>query len=252
MHKDQKRIEEKLIPTLGALINRDDPEAVRDCTVLNRLLLQGADPLYLMETCPGAFEFLCNNLDLSEESGREAILLAHEQGPAVLLCEQGGIPVDPDELTFQAQWGLNEKWRREGLWLLLASFSDCTEEEYNLEMTMLRRIQRATYSAWKFQSLAGSCSPNLPWSALRIIKTFAHRCPITLDERGIPHVTKDEGFYIAYRAGHKVCAYDTPSGLIFYGTVPSTSLDEQGIKVDKKISEQYGLVFGPSKDGVLR
>lgn len=246
MHKDQKRILEAFVPLLEQLVGGDNEDAVRDSMVLNRLFLQGPDPFYLMEACPKAFANLCQLLYLTAEDGRRAILSAHEQGPAILLDDRGGIPLDPSVADFHYFWQDREEWRREGLWLLLASFSDCTEEEYRPSLTMLERIQRATAASTKLEDyVVWNHNHQHNWDAHAKLAEFHKGTEITLDERGFPHVTKDEGFYIAYKAGHKVCVYDTPKGLKFYGTVPSTTLDAEGIVVDKKISEQYGIVFPP-------
>lgn len=246
MHKDQRRILEALAPRIEALALSEEESAARDCTVMNRLFLQGPDPLYLMETCPKAFAFLCRRLDLTEANGREAILSAHERGPSVLLDDRGGIPLDPSVADFHYRWQDSQEWRREGLWLLLASFSDCTEEEYRPSLTMLERIQRATAAAVKFEQYTSDWRNNQPWwDAHAKLAEFNKSTVFVSDERGIPHCTKDEGFYLAYKAGHRVCAYDTPKGLTFYGTTSSTTLDAEGIVVDKKISEQYGIVFPP-------
>lgn len=249
MHKDQKRIFEALAPRIVDAVSSEAASAVRDCTVLNRLFLQGPDPLYLMETCPVAFAFLCGRLGLTEENGREAILSAHERGPAVLLDDSGGIPLDPSVADFHYSWHDREEWRREGLWLLLASFSDCTEESYKPSMTFLDRIVRATAASTKFEQYTSDWRNNQSWwDAHAKLDAFYKGTEITFDDRGFPNVTRDEGFYIAYKMGHKVCVYSTPKGLRFYGTVPSTSLDEQAITVDKKISPQYGIVFPPEPE----
>ena len=249
MHKDQKRIVDALLPRILAAAFTTSTETERDCTVMNRLFLQGPDPLYLMETSPLAFSFLCDRLNLTYDDGRQAILDAHERGPAVLLDELRGIPVDPWVSDFHSRWNDRREWRREGLWLLLASFSDCTEDEYKPSMTLLDRIQRATAASVRFERYVSSGYSTQPhWDALARLAVFENTTKLVLDERGFPNVTNDIGFYIAYKAGHKVCVYNAASGLKFYGTVPSTSLDEQAILVDKKISPQYGIVFPPEPE----
>ena len=85
MHKDQKRVMDVALPAIATRIHDDTPASERDCTVLNRLLVQGPDPLYLMETCPEEFARICQDLGLDVAAGRDAIESAHWQGPAVLL-----------------------------------------------------------------------------------------------------------------------------------------------------------------------
>lgn len=253
MHKDQKRVQEAFLPTLMDRVLDETPEAERDCTVVNRLFLQGPDPLFIMEANPKGFEALCEKLLLDPKAGRVAIEMAHWQGPAVLMNENedgtwGLQPWQEEELDIV---DLSETERGEALWLLLASCSDCTEEEYSETITLLERIQRATRAAVRLSDLVSEAETNAEdvmnfdpiwWSIFHTLSEFEQNTEFLFDDRGIPHATEDHAFYIAYKNGHKVCAVHT-HGPTFYGTVPTTSLEEQGIEVGKVISPQFGLIL---------
>lgn len=258
MHKDQKRVKDVLLPQIMDRVLSDSQEAERDCTVLNRALIQGPDPLYLMETCPEQFKLLCKHLFLDVEVGKDAIVKAHWQGPGVLL-DGTGLPTDwKDPVTKERIYGADDfkvEWRREALWLILVSFSDCTESGYGPETTILERLQRATRAATNFESAL-----KMYWiSALRgfdgrsaddrsafgdaidSAKKFAETTAFTFDERGFPHTSADVGFYVAYKQGHKVCAVSA-GDKVFWGTTPDTTLAEQRLTVDVELSPSFGFV----------
>lgn len=262
-HKDQKRVQEVVVPHLIGRIVSEDPTAVRDCVVLNRLLVQGPDPLYLMETCPTRFAEMCGLLDLPVEEGRAGIEAAHWQGPAVLL-DGTGLPFTEEEakakyLVVEPQygrtraWNLSTKVKQEIVWLLLASFSDCTEEGYTEDMSITQRLRRATSAACAFdryiESKVHSTVPaifDLVFTAIEAAKTFKDKSPLFLDKYGYPHTENDSGFYVAYKAGYHIAAVHT-TGPTFWGTTPSASLAELPFKVGKEISPTFGLVFEDSK-----
>lgn len=242
MHKDQKRVQSALLPILMDRVYGTDPASERDCTVMNRAFLQGPDPLFLMEVCPKEFHDLCENLGLDEAVGRDAIERAHWSGPGVLLPKGStGIPVgahqsDPIFDTTEAKC--------EALWLILASLSDTTEEDYQRDITLLERLQRVTRSAIRFASRIytyNNCSRDPFYTALRALDTFNARAVFTTDDKGIPHTDVDEGFYLAYKAGHKIAAVRY-GDKTFYGCAGGTTLDEHGVTVDVKVSEAYGFV----------
>jgi len=239
MHKDQKRVQDLILPAIAGRIHTETPEAERDCTLLNRLLSQGPDPLFMMETCPGEFARLCTALGLPEPKGREAIETAHEQGPGCLLLGNG-IPSTRISLLRE----LPLEWKCEVLWLVLASLSDCTEEGYKEEITLRERMQRAATATARltiFASRTWAPGPMLE-QAYRALTSFRS---VTKFEvvNGIPTTDQDIGFYLGYKAGHPVVAVKAGT-MTFIGTIPGTTLDQQGVKVDKEISPSYGIVFG--------
>jgi hypothetical protein len=264
-HKDQKRVQEVVVPHLIGRIVSEDPTAVRDCVVLNRLLVQGPDPLYLMETCPTRFAEMCDLLGLSVEDGRAGIESAHWQGPAVLL-DGTGLPFSIEEAKAKylrtsgpwgQEWALPLKVKQEIVWLLLASFSDCTEEGYTEDMSITQRLRRATSAACAFdrviahEMLPGAAIPevstyNFVRAAIHAAKTFKDKSPLFLDKYGYPHTENDSGFFVAYKAGYHIAAVHT-TGPTFWGTTPSASLAELPFKVGKEISPTFGLVFEDSK-----
>lgn len=239
MHKDQTRVMEDLNPLIQTRMMDDSPEAQRDCTLLVRAFLQGPDPLYLMEVAPEAFAHLCEGFSLSVEEGREAIETAHWQGPGALL---DGIGLERATMPEDAPLS----HRKEALWLYMASFADCTEGGYGEDVTMAERLQRASTAVAEFNHDV--------WSDLSFPHTYRGRAIDSMCEFidttdftpdplfGIPMCDVDHGFYVGYKLGHPAIAVQA-QGLTFYGTVPTTSLEEQGITVDKQISPQFGIVF---------
>jgi len=249
MHKDQTRVQDTVLPTIAARIHDPSPEAERDCTILVRLLVQGPDPLYLMETYPRSFSNLCVLLALSEDLGRKAIEAAHWQGPATLF-EEGtlGMPLDRDAVLLKVREMeslavLPLGWRQEILWLLMAQCSDCTEEGYKEKTTLLERIQRATTAGGRLQDLTKLGMEEVCIQAFRTLGDFIDKTPVETDDAGHPHTNVDHGFYVLYKRGHECVAVHTEKD-IFWGTIPSTSLEEQGVQVDKLVSPQFGISFG--------
>jgi len=261
MHKDQKRVQGALLPFIMDRVFEDTPEAVRDCTVLNRALIQGPDPLFLMETCPAQFESLCRHLGLTTECGRDAIEQAHWRGPGVLLAGTG-LPTDwRDPETGSKLLGMSdfkEPWLREALWLVLASVSDTTEEGYQKDTSILVRMQRAmragtnleanlkTYHMALLSGAAGSRPEfrSALTDAFLAAEKFIATTVFTPDANGIPVTDVDAGFYVGYKRGFKVMGVRA-GDKVFYGTTPDTTLDAQGVKVDEKVSESYGFVRDP-------
>jgi len=237
MHKDQKRVQEVALPAIAGRIVDDSPAAVRDCIVLNRLLIQGPDPLFLMEACPEEFSELCRGLGITVEDGASAIEKAHWQGPGSLLLGTGlGTSTDFSDVP--------KEWRQEALWLILASMSDCTEEGYGEAITLVERVRKQARAIGRLSRMAFNRSlGELMFLALGSLKTFIATTKYTVDEKNIAHATEDHAFYVLYKAGFKCVAVHTAGGPIFYGTTPDTSLAECGVTVSKQISPQFGLVF---------
>jgi hypothetical protein len=136
--------------------------------------------------------------------------------------------------------------RKEALWLYLASFSDCTEGGYTEDVTLLERLERASLAVsdligevFSDRAFAHTYRERAIQSMCRFIDTTDFSRDLLF---GIPLGTEDHCFYVGYKLGHPAVAVRAP-GLTFYGTIPTTSLEEQGITVDKQISPQFGIVF---------
>lgn len=239
MHNDQRRIKSSLLPLLMDKVLSDDPVAVRDCTVLNRCLIQGIDPLLMTELCPDDFRSLCIDLGLTEESGRDAIEQAHVRGPGILLDPvHGGLP----SKDYVGSSTSPESWRREALWLVLAGLSDTTEEGYTPDTSILERLRRVVAATTAFHCLIMESGSSTAWGeAIVALRKFEASCVWTTDAQGIPLTTEDHGFWAGYRAGHQ-CVAVTHGDKTFYGCIPGITLDSLGIKVDEKVSESYGFV----------
>jgi len=239
MHKDQQRIQDVFVPQLmDRIVTEGDPAAERDCTILNRLLIQGPDPLYLMETCPEEFGRLCSILDVDEAAGRQAIENAHWMGPGCLL---EGTGLNPEGTGLD----IPEAQRLEALWLILAGCSDCTEEGYSDDTSMLARIRKANNAVMGFAEWAipDRELSDLIDGAADQAKKFIEETPWRDDPAfGVPLADGDHAFYVGYKLGHP-CVAATSGELTFYGTIPGTTLAEYGVKVDKELSPSFGIVF---------
>jgi len=247
MHKDQKRIKDVLLPQIVDAVHDDSPEAQRDCTMLNRMLIQGPDPLYLMEACPEVFEQLCNTLALTVEQGTQGVETAHWQGPGIFFVDGTGL--DPSFMNPTEEDGIDSiedlpvHTRQEILWLILAGNSDCTEDGYGDKVSQLERIRRQATAISRLTWHCRDESLDLIDHALDFMNEFFVTANLSPDPKtGVAMSTADHGFYVAYKQGHKVAAVRAGSST-FYGTVPSTTLKEQGIPVDKVLSPHFGIVF---------
>lgn len=238
MHKDQARVKDTFLPHLMDRIISNDAAAVLDCTLLNRLCLQGPDPLFIMETCPDAFRQICHRVGLAEAEGRAAVEAAHTKGPGVLL--DSGTGIDPD-VVITDMVPLSLSARQEILWLLLASCSDCTEGGYQASTSLAERIRRAVGSCTRFTALTAYDSLVLAGKACTAAGRFF--CGYTQDPRfDVPLFTEDIGFYVGFKMGFKVVAVQAGNNT-FYGTSGTTTLADHGIVVDKALSPTFGIVF---------
>jgi len=233
LHKDQVRVREIIVPALIGRCLEESPEAARDATVMNRLFTQGADPLFLMEAAPDVFSNLCKSLGLDVAKGREAIEKAHWMGPATLLGDGCGVQNPHAHLSDQEAC--------EVLWLYLAYFSDCVEDGYGEDITFLQRVQKAVSCVINLTAEMFS-GDSIRRTALDALKKFKETANLIFDEQGRPHSDQDHAFYVAYKAGHPCCCVHTPT-LDFWGTTDTTTLEKQGITVDKQISPCFGIVF---------
>jgi len=246
MHKDQQRLQDVFLPQITARIVATDGMSERDCTILARLLRFGPDPLYLMETCPEEFAVLCGNLGLDAGTATEIIEKAHWQGPGVLL-EGTGLdpewmnPGGPDGVEFITD--VPEAHRLEALWLILASASDCTEEGYGEDASMLHRIRVANTAVMTVSTLSALETIDLMEVACDTAKKFLDETPWRTDPLfGKPLADGDHALYVGYKLGHP-CVAATSGALTFYGTIPGTTLAEQGVTVQKELSPTFGIVF---------
>lgn len=239
MHKDQNTVRQSIVPWLFDRSIASGEAIERDCTLLCRLLRQGPDPLFLMEVCPSGFEGLCDALGLGVQEGREAIELAHFRGPGALLAGKGVLfGYDPRNEECPPEWN------KEFLWLILAGFSDCTEEGFGPDITVKDRLLKAFDGATNFMAMVNSSRftpKEVKFRAVMVLREFMDRASFTWKD-GIPISDKDEGFYVGYKRGFKCVGVQTPT-CIFYGTTSDTTLSEQGIQVDKLISPSYGIKF---------
>jgi hypothetical protein len=239
LHKDQIRALETFFPRFAARIQNFGDN--RDITVLNRLFEQGPDPLYLMETCPESFTRLCKNLRVEESVAREGIEKAHWQGPGALLVGTGV----PFNAQFEGLIGTEHQvngFLQECVWILMASASDCTEHGYDATMPERQKIAIAQKAAVKFYETSQWDRKQLLILIAAELKKMREAVTFEFDRNGRPHTTHDHGFYLGYKMGYIAVAVRS-GPMTFWGSNGCDTLDGMGIKVDKKISEYFGIVF---------
>ncbi len=244
-HRDQTRVRSALIPALMTLTFSDEASAVNDCTLLNRALLQGPDPLFLMKTCPSLFAQLCSEIGLSVEDGVWAIETAHVRGPGCLLDFDnlsGGIQIDSNNLPHAITTSL----RQEALWLILANCSETTESEYTAEVSLEKRFQAITLAAVRLDRSLNSCRNgwyhNSGWYtiACSILARMSENTSFHRDEQGILVGDDDIAFYLGYKRGERVVGCHV-GDKVFYGTIPGTTLSDENVAVETNVSPSYGF-----------
>jgi hypothetical protein len=243
VHKDQDRFGKVALPAFHRVAETEgDAVAERDATVMNRMFVQGADPLFLMEAAPSIFSRLCADLDLAEDVARSAVEKAHCMGPGSLL--NGGAGWD-------GQVGHGpESERCEILWLILASCSSLDENPYADDVSMTARLVDSVDFILKLNEVAfGAASVHghfgdLVRLAADTLAEFVENTEFTPDPRfGLPQANEDWGFYVGYKQGHPCVAVES-GGLTFYGTTNATTLAAEGVTVDKELSPHFGICFG--------
>jgi hypothetical protein len=252
MHNDQRRVKDIVLPLLATKIHSPAFLDEKDCTVVNRMLTQGPDPLFLMEAAPTPFFVLRDALYLDDETARAAINLAHIRGPASLF-EEGttGLPWEPRKGVALKEYTAHE--RAEMLWILLAFHSDCTEGSYKDDVTLKTRIEKAIAAALRLQAFIPESYTRAERGAFLLEQVFFRLTDYRKttraweDEEGHPHTEADHGFYVLYKEGHKCVACHDQGGSVFWGTTPDTTLKEQGVVVEKEITPHYGIVFPPKE-----
>ena len=248
-HKDGRRVAEDLLPLMAhsftttnsfdKLMGKTD-----DASMLVRLFLQGADPLLIGLMYPVAVEAL---EDLLETSGvMEGVRKAHSLGPASLL-DGTGWDGNPD--TYDA-----ERHGPEVAWIILAEHSRDTEGGFPADWSLTARMADAFKHVTEFEAWLGitrdrtdpelDLSEALEWAGDALALHMEHT--VFEDVDGIPTTDRDIGFYVGYKQGFPCVAVKAP-GMTFYGTPPSTTLEAQGVTVDKAITPHFGIVF--NKDG---
>ena len=240
---DQRRCGEDIAP----LIEGADASTA---TLLSRLFLQGADPLFIAKMAPRAIEEMARLLHITPDEVMVAIEKAHKMGPGIF--ESG------EELGWNGELQHYKPHHAgEVAWLILAGCSHDNEHGYTDEQTAEDRMRLAFECVMKFSNLMNevwafgeeglfSFRENLLQKASGVLEDFRAKTKFEWDDtdpKSVPTTDVDCGFYIGYKFGYSCVAVKAP-GLIFYGTQGSHTLEEQGISVDKQISPQFGIVFG--------
>lgn len=253
VHKDGRRVAEDLLPLMVANFTTTDPVdkvmgKTDDASMLVRAYLQGADPLFIGLMVPDSVDLLeavlLENAD-SDVEVMPGIRKAHAMGPAALLTGAGWDGTvegyDPD------------LHGQEVAWLILASFSRPHEGGFGHDWSLTARLRDGFTQCRLFEEWLGR-SRDMDYDLdLDEALLYAASCLEGYRRRlqyefvnGIPTTDHDIGFYLGYKKGYPCVAVES-KGMTFYGTPPSTTLEEQGVKVDKAITPHFGLVF--HKDG---
>jgi hypothetical protein len=203
--RDQERISSSVL---------ENPEYA---LLANRVMNQGADPESLRLIDPASFKALGEKLGLDEAVSIQAIQTAHGKGPAALA----------------------DGSKEEALWLILASLS--LDESSGTPMA--ERLIHFGDSLRQLKALSQKDADEL----MEIAKVFRAQVieenqPIGKTAEGIPIYKGDFGFFSAYRSKFKAAIVQA-EGYDAVGTTPDTTLEEQNLSVDKKLSPQFGLRF---------
>jgi len=201
---------------IGAAVLEDEYFAL----LANRALMQGADPEFLRRTAGEAFSVLASRLGLSIEEAHQAIETAHRSGP-------GSFAVDSAQ-----EW----------LWLVMVKHS---LDEANKPKDPAQVVAASARMLVAFEAYAHGTGDAVADAKAYRAEMLAKIQPVGTAPQGadIPLYENDLGFYAAYRNGKHAAAVRTKEGLVFYGTDSSVKLGDLGIKVDKQLSDYFGIVF---------
>ena len=246
---DQKRCGAEIAP----LIEGADPGSA---TLLSRMFLQGADPLFIAKMAPEPLRILAKLVGITPDEVMTAIEKAHTMGPGIF--ESG-----PETGWNGEPQHYEPHHVGEVVWLILAGCSHDNEHGYTDESAE-ERMRLAFERVMKFSNLMQSIwvlageSPMYPkegralsprqvllLEAKATLDSFRAKTEFEWDENdndSVPTTDVDCGFYIGYKEGFSCVAVKAP-GMTFYGTHGVHTLEEQGVTVDKQISPQFGIIF---------
>lgn len=252
---DQKNLQSDFLPTLINVIGTDTEESKQMAMVMNRSCVAGIDPFLLGQLCPDDFARACYILSLTVDEGYDAILLAHQRGPGALLFNGTGIPdtatnlTDIDALT--GDFWSHRELREEALWVLMA---DCTSSQVEGEShDFLFRMRETVQACVSFHRMVESLSKAyILDEVIPIIRNMTQNLTyVDMGDKAIPNVPvtdQDVGFFLLYKAGNRCCGVKSnkPGSPTFYGVNAGCgTLADYGVKCDKYLSEQFGLVYNP-------
>ena len=236
---DQKRMAEVLPLVEGA-----DPGSA---TLLSRMFLQGADPLFIAKMAPESIERLATILEITSHEVMVAIEGAHKMGPGIFESgEECGWNGDPQHYE--------RHHAGEVAWLILAGCSHDNEHGFTEEVKPEARMLMAFDHVRKFDRIMDeNPTPEFGWNhharildiAKMALETFRAKTKFEWDDtdpESVPTTDVDCGFYIGYKEGFSCVAVKAP-GMTFYGTTAPHTLEEQGVTVDKLISPTFGIIF---------
>ena len=181
--------------------------SVEDAILANRAISRGADPFAIQYLAYGEVQ--------------AHIRHAHQNGPGQLEGE------DQDD------------------WLFLASLS---VDEHGEPLSLREKILGLNDAVNMYLEMGSPDTDSLILQRARRIETVREKItnlPYESEDLGgrfIRVYTADLGFAAAYWSGAEFAAVRQPDGLTFVGSKRDT-LDELGITVDKKLTDQFGIIF---------
>jgi len=235
---DQKRMAE-----VSTLIEGADPDSA---TVLSRMFLQGADPLFIAKMAPESIACLAIILEITPHEVMIAIEGAHKMGPGIFESgEEGGWNGHPRHYE--------SRHAGEVAWLILAGCSHDTEHGWAPVVSAEERMRWAIehvrkfdrIMSWATSKFGGSQRDRILDRASKVLEDFRAKTEFDWDDtdpESVPTTDVDCGFYIGYKEGFSCVAVKAP-GMTFYGTPWGHTLEEEGVTVDKAISPSFGIIF---------
>lgn len=233
---DQKRCAEEVSFIVGGA----DPSSA---TMLSRMFLQGVDPLFITKVAQNGIRLLAKFMGFTPHEVMVAVEEAHRMGPGIFESgEEPGWNGEPAHYE--------PHHAAEVAWLVLAAFSHDNEHGYTEESAEERMVLAfrhvLAFNSWA-DSVERTGDPKeavLEFAAHKLagFREATHFEWDRDDPDSVPTTDMDCGFYIGYKEGLSCVAVKAP-GMTFYGTAPKHTLEEQGVKVDKQITPQFGIVF---------
>ena len=211
-------------------------------TVLNRLCLQGMDPLSYIELCRTQVSFALVAVGaVTRDAMDKAIAdvrLAHTRGPTTEI--------------------LPENSPSEDLWLFLASFSeeergesvaDAENPVSRLRASLMQIEKMKDFLDDSFHSVADPyrliADRVAGMRATAMNATHLHDLKFSEDSPYIPVYSTDLGFFRAYRTGHSVACVTHGNGKpLYFATDGTIEIDDPSLNIplDVKITPYFGFI----------
>ncbi len=127
-------------------------------------------------------------------------------------------------------------------WLFLASLS---VDEHGEQLTLIEKVKQMVAAVTNYCNSTEANKTEAINKVQRKIEELDYQL-VRIGRCCMRLYTADLGFTSAYWDGKDCAAVRQHDGLTFVGTKPSTSLEDLGIQVDKKLSDQFGIILPKS------